>query len=300
VGLRPVLDLDLLRTLVFIAEEASFTRTADRVGRTQSAVTLQVQKLETLVGRTLLIRSKGGPVELTAHGRLLVDRARKILALNDEAFRSLSDVEIPNTLRLGGAEYCASFYLRETLAAFEESQPDVLVEVISGRSCQLASRIKDDAFDLIVCEGGHEPRGWTAREVWRGPLRWITSEAAPVHLQDPLPLCLYPSDCPWRPAWMDDCYWRSAALRALQEANRNYRIVATTDSEAGIFAAVQEGKAVTAAIEARLPKGVRVVQPDEGLPPLPDTSIVIITGRRASQPLTALLSDTIAAHFRVS
>jgi len=73
-ALRPAFDLDWLRTLIFIAEEASFTKAAERVGRTQSAVTLQVQKLEALVGHTLLVRSKGAPVELTPQGQLLVDR----------------------------------------------------------------------------------------------------------------------------------------------------------------------------------------------------------------------------------
>ena len=77
--LRPNLDLDLLRTLVCIAEELSFTRAAERVGRTQSAVTLQIQKLEALVRQPLVVRSKGGPIELTPQGRALVEKARAML-----------------------------------------------------------------------------------------------------------------------------------------------------------------------------------------------------------------------------
>ncbi len=100
-ALRPALDLELLRTLVFIAEEASFTKAGERVGRTQSAVTLQVQKLEALVGQPLVIGSKGGPVELTPQGRALVDSARAMLKLNDEAFRALASHELPATVRLG-------------------------------------------------------------------------------------------------------------------------------------------------------------------------------------------------------
>ena len=100
-ALRPALDLELLRTLVFIAEEASFTKASERVGRTQSAVTLQVQRLETLVGQPLVVRSKGGPVELTPQGRALVESARPILKLNDEAFRALASHELPATVRLG-------------------------------------------------------------------------------------------------------------------------------------------------------------------------------------------------------
>jgi molybdate transport repressor ModE-like protein len=83
-ALSPALDLDLVRTLALIAEERSFTRAAERVGRTQSAVSLQVQRLEALVGHPLIARGRGGGVELTAHGKTLVERGRALLALNDD------------------------------------------------------------------------------------------------------------------------------------------------------------------------------------------------------------------------
>src|SRR5271157_6572049 len=97
----PALDLDLVRTLVLIAEEGSFTRAGERVGRTQSAVSLQVQRLETLVGHTLIARGKGGGVELTAHGEELVERGRGLLALNDEIFQSLHAKTAHGVVRLG-------------------------------------------------------------------------------------------------------------------------------------------------------------------------------------------------------
>jgi DNA-binding transcriptional LysR family regulator len=97
----PALDLDLVRTLVMIAEERSFTRAANRVGRTQSAVSLQIKRLETLVGRTLIFRGKGGGVELTAHGRELVERGRALLVLNDEIVQSLHAEPAPGAVRLG-------------------------------------------------------------------------------------------------------------------------------------------------------------------------------------------------------
>ena len=100
---RPNLDLDLLRTLVCIAEESSFTRAAERVGRTQSAVTLQIQKLEALVRQPLVVRSKGGPIELTPQGRALVEKARAMLRLNDEAFLSLGPDQAAAKLRLASA-----------------------------------------------------------------------------------------------------------------------------------------------------------------------------------------------------
>ena len=296
-ALRPTLDLDLLRTLVFIVEEASFTKAAERIGRTQSAVTLQVQKLETLVGQPLLVRSKGGRVEPTPQGRLLVDSARAMLKQNDEVFRTLGARDLPATVRLASSSTYVPYFLSDALDAVRLGYPNALVEVTDGYSCQLAPQIKDDIFDLVVCEGGHEPRGWPSTAIWRGRLRWITSTIDPVHLRDPLPLCLTPKDCPWRPPWMDDCYWRSAALRTLQLANRRHRIVASANSVEGLYAPVIKGEAITVSIAGRLPAGLRVVEDDEGLPPLPESSVVIMKGRNPIQPLTDVLLEAIASSF---
>jgi DNA-binding transcriptional LysR family regulator len=296
-ALRPSFDLDLLRTLVFIAEEGSFTKAAERVGRTQSAVTLQIRKLEGLARQPLLVRSKGGPVELTPQGRLLVEKARTMLTLNDEAFHAIGSADLPTKVRLGAAN--TPFYLSQTLDALRSAHPNVLVEVIDGLSCQLGHQIKDDTIDLIVCESSHAPRNWPTTEVWRGPLRWITSTTHPIHLRDPLPLCLAPSGCPWLPAWMDECYWRSAPLQALEKTGRPHRVVAAAGSWEGLFAPVAAGEAITVSLGAKLPPGLRVVMDDEGLPPLPDLSIVIIKGRKAVQPLTDAVAQIILSTFSI-
>ena len=190
-ALRPALDLELLRTLVFIAEEASFTKAAERVGRTQSAVTLQIQKLEALVGQPLVARSKGGPVELTQQGRALVESARAMLKLNDEAFRALASHDLPATVRLGTDASLIPFYLADSLDLFRSEYPNAVVELTDGSSCQLAPHVREGAFDLVLCYGPHEPRNWQSTEVWRGPLKWITSTAHVAHLQDPF-RCVLP------------------------------------------------------------------------------------------------------------
>jgi DNA-binding transcriptional LysR family regulator len=298
-ALRPALDLELLRTLVFIAEEASFTKAGERVGRTQSAVTLQVQKLEALVGQPLVIRSKGGPVELTPQGRTLVDSARAMLKLNDEAFRALASHELPATVRLGTSSSLIPFYLADSLDLFRSEHPNAVVEVTDGFSCQLAPQVREGEFDLVLCYGPHEPRNWPTTEVWRGPLKWITSTVHAVHLQDPLPLCLAPGNCPWLPAWLDDCYWRSAPLRALERAGRPHRVVASSTSMEGLYAPVVAGKAVTVSFGAKLPAGLRVVREDEGLPQLPDDRTIIIKSRTAIQPLTDALAEVILKTFNI-
>jgi len=126
----PALDLDLVRTLVLIAEEGSFTRAAERVGRTQSAVSLQLQRLEALVGHMLVARSKGGGVDLTAHGQELVERGRALLALNDEILRSLHAQPTHGAVRLGVDEGYTRRCLPEILARFAVTHPQTTVEVL--------------------------------------------------------------------------------------------------------------------------------------------------------------------------
>jgi DNA-binding transcriptional LysR family regulator len=184
----PALDLDLVRTLVLIAEEKSFTRVAERVGRTQSAVSLQVQRLEAQVGRTLVARSKGGGVELTPHGEELVERGRALLALNDEIVRSVQNQKSHEVVRLGVDEGFTRRCLPDILARFATTNPSATVEVSRAASCELTPRLKSGDLDLMLCEGGLEPRQWPAIEVWRGPLCWIVSDAHGCHRDD---LCRY-------------------------------------------------------------------------------------------------------------
>src|SRR5580693_1762236 len=105
------LDPDLLRAFAFIAEEGSFTRAAERVGRTQSAVSMQVQRLESLLGEKVLARGKGGAIQLTAHGRYLLDKAREVLALNDAIWSAFREPVVRGTVRLGTPDDYAMRYL---------------------------------------------------------------------------------------------------------------------------------------------------------------------------------------------
>jgi DNA-binding transcriptional LysR family regulator len=298
-ALRPAFDLELLRTLVFIAEEASFTKAAERIGRTQSAVTLQIQKLEGQIGRPLVVRSKGGPVELTPEGRSLVEHARKMLELNDNAFRDLTAAEALKKLRLGAPDYFNRFYLDHAISDLHQSYPNVFVEVFEGRTCQLFPLIKEDAFDLVLGESIQQPKGFEAIDVWKGPFRWVTSTTDPIHLRDPLPLSLYPSECPWRPSWMEDCSWRSATLSTLRQARREYRVANIAETEEGHFACVLAGQAVTITLHSDVPAGLRVAGEQDGLPALPDVRMGVIRGRKALQPATDQFIEFIRSSFHV-
>jgi DNA-binding transcriptional LysR family regulator len=294
------LDLDLLRTFIAIAEEGSFTRAASRVGRTQSAVSLQMQRLEGVLGQIVIVRGKGGSVELNQPGRYLLERARELLALNDDVMRSMQAAPVHGTVRLGIAEELSAQFLPRILDRFSNVAPAVEVEVEAAGSCFLAVKLKNGELDVALLREGLEPRQWPALEIWRLPTIWVTSDAHGQHLRDPLPLSVSPTECPWRPAEIGACLWRSMVTRALDQNARSYRVVSTSGTTRGQMAAVQAGLAVTCALaDDRLPEGLRIVRPDEGLPELPDSRYLMLKGRDPRQPLADILARQILDVFGV-
>ena len=282
------IDPDLLRAFAFIAEEGSFTRAAERVGRTQSAVSMQVQRLESVLGQKVLRRGKGGAVSLTPHGQYLLGRSRELLALNDEIWSAFRAPAIQGSVRLGTPDDYALRYLPQVLKRFADTHPSVEVEVICAPSSEVVARLKAGELDLTLCSEGHEPAHIPAVELWRGPLMWITSERHGPHRQEPLPLALATGDCSWR----------RMALHALHDAGRRWRLAYSSSTFAGTYAPVLAGLAVTASPITFLPDGLRAVWPGEGLPPLPDCAILLLQAREPRQPVTEVLARHITEAFR--
>ncbi|HYZ22236.1 MAG TPA: LysR substrate-binding domain-containing protein [Rhodopila sp.] len=287
---RPTgIDPDLLRAFVYIAEDGSFTRAAERVGRTQSAVSMQVQRLEALLGEKVLARGKGGAVQLTPHGRYLLEKARELLALNDAIWSAFHAPVVRGTVCLGTPDDYAMRYLPPVLKRFAQTHPAVEVDVLCLPSSDLVERLKAGDLDLTLCSEHQEPRNWPTTRLWSGPLQWITSDRHAPHRMDPLPLALSAGDCSWR----------QATLRTLDKAGRRYRVGYTSATLAGTHVAVLAGLAVTVSpITTLLPEGLRVLRPDEGMPELPEAGILLLKGRDPTQPLTDVLAAHIAETFR--
>jgi DNA-binding transcriptional LysR family regulator len=282
------IDPDLLRAFAFIAEEGSFTRAAERVGRTQSAVSMQVQRLEQMLGQRVLQRGKGGAVQLTPHGQYLLDRSRELLALNDEIWGTFRAPQVHGNVRLGTPDDYALRYLPQVLKRFADSHPAVEVDVTCAPSEELMERLKAGELDLTLCSEGNEPRRWPSTELWRGPLVWITSARFAPQRQSPLPLALAAGGCAWA----------RAALRALDKAGLRYRMAYSSASLAGTYAPVLAGLAVTVSPITSLPEGLRPLRADEGLPELPDTGILLLKSRDPRQPVTDVLASHITETFR--
>lgn len=296
-GLPIGLDLDLLRSFIAIAEENSFTRAAARVGRTQSAVSLQMQRLEGVLGKAVLVRGKGGSVELNQEGQYLLGRARELLALNDDIVRAMHAVPVSGTIRLGIAEELSARYLPRILERFAHAAPTVEVQVTTAASCALALQLKNAELDLALFGSGLAPRQWPAVEIWRSPLVWITSDTHRQHLRNPLPVSLSPPECPWRPSWLTECWRNGITVRALEQIGRSYRVVSTSGTTAGQLAAAQAGLAVTNTLaHYHLPEGLRHVRDEEGLPALPECPFLMLKAPDC-QPITDMMGNEILDIF---
>jgi DNA-binding transcriptional LysR family regulator len=284
------LDPDLLRAFAFIAEEGSFTRAARLVGRSQSAVSMQVQRLEAQLGQRLLSRGKGEGVTLTPHGQFLLSRAREMLALNDEIWTSFKAPEVQGTVRLGTPDDYALRYLPQILKRFAARYPAVDVDVLCLPSSDLVERLREGELDLTLCSAGQEPARWPATTLWRGRLAWVTSVDHAPHRLDPLPLALASEAA-------GDCTWRRAAIEALEAVGRHYRIAYRSSTHIGTHAPVMAGLAVTVSTTSWLPQGLRALRPEEGLPPLPDYAILLLQGRGRPEPVTEALARYITDTF---
>jgi DNA-binding transcriptional LysR family regulator len=283
------LDPELLRAFVLIAEGHSFTQSADRLGRTQSAISMQIKRLEDVLGQTVLSRGKGGTITLTTHGRYLLTRARQILALNDEVLATFRAPTISGTVRLGTPDDYALSHIPGVLRRFAETHPAVQVDVLCSSSSHLVEKLQAGELDLTLVSDGSQPRNWPCVSLWRGPLSWITSTEYAPHRQDPLPLALA----------HEHCRWRASAQDALDRAGIRYRVAYLSGTQVGTHAPVVAGLAVTVSALTVLPEGVRAMRPDEGLPGLPDFGIVMLKGMNAVQPVTDALATHITERFRL-
>lgn len=284
-ALPPGLDPDVLRAFVLIAEGGSFTRAAERVGRTQSAVSMQIRRLEETLGQPLLVRTPRG-VQPTPQGMWLLERARALLTLNDQIVGNFRAPPMVGTVRLGAPDDYALAWLPDILARFAEAHPAVELDVTCLNSGVLTERFRNGRLDLTLLTEGLEAPGAMAQRIWRGPLRWVGSPTHGLHRRDPLPLALALPDC--------DCPWRGAALGALRAAGREARVTYNSATQTGCFTVALAGLALTVSTPCILPQGLAWLGEAEGLPPLPDMGILLL---RHEAAIGVPAADALAAHI---
>ena len=280
----PNLDMDVLRTLVLADQLGGFVHAAGRIGRSQSAVSQQVRKIEEQVGKTLFHKQGRGLVP-TAAGEILLAYARRILALNDEALIAVNGLAAAGTVRLGVSPDFADSWLPELLGQYHRARPAVLFEAVVDRNRTLVERLDRGELDMVLAiNQGNRPDAHIVgrlRAIWIGPAGGLTRSVG-----DPVPMVL--SDQP--------CFFRSRALTVLETAGVPWRIALTSPSVRGIYAAVAAGLGVTLRIPIGLPDTVKRMGPEGGLPdPAGEPFTVSLhDGGQALEPAARQLYDLIA------
>jgi DNA-binding transcriptional LysR family regulator len=279
-----LLEPDLLRVFVAVAERGGFTRAATALNRTQSAVSMQIKRLEEGVGAALFQRD-GRKVRLSSAGESLIGYARRMLALNEEAVGAVRQHEVSGTVRLGCIDDYATRVLPAILAKFWEDHPRVLVEVETGLTTHLLDRLETE-FDLVL---GMQPVGvGRGKPICRDSPVWAASPDHDVHRQDPMPLALY----------RDGCLFRRWATSALDGAGRRWRCAYVSPSVATVEAAVENGLAVSVFKRSTVSPKLRRLGPREGFPRLPDVDITLHVPARAVSRQSAALADHLTRSLR--
>ncbi|WP_371856727.1 MULTISPECIES: LysR substrate-binding domain-containing protein [Pseudomonas] len=280
----PSIDTELLRTFVAIADHGGFTRAGEVVNRTQSAVSMQMKRLEEDLIQRPLFQKDGRTVSLTIEGQVLLGYARRILKLHGEVFNTLREPHMVGVVKIGSPDDYVMRFLPGILQRFAQAYPLVQIEVHCEPSRQLLLR-QDLDLSIVTREPGTEIGQILRQERFV----WMVAQGFYPHEQNPVPLAMFNTDC----------FCRTWACNALDTMQRDYRIAYTSASLAAISAVVTAGLAVTAQLESLLTPDLRIIGEAEQMPQLPLASIVLLRNPKNPSPITECLAEHIAEGFRL-
>ena len=285
-------DIDLLRTLVAFADAGSFKGAAQLVLRSQPAVSMQMRRLEELVGHPLFTK-RGREMVFTEKGEQLAQQARQILALHDKVvstWRGADDVG--GRVVLGLPDDYAALLLPDIFSELTRSWPNVSVEVIVNTTPVLMEQLDNGQLDLAILATLTPHRSDVILR--KEPVVWTTSANHDAHLQRPLKLAVFSDESPVYRATI-------AALRATTPADQSpleFRIGVKSKSWTVLVAAASAGFAVTTMARCVVPPGLRILTAADGFPEL-DHIYIVMRGTPDTQSIaTSRLAEKILEAFR--
>jgi DNA-binding transcriptional LysR family regulator len=278
------LDLDLLRTLVTIEKSNTFSNAATELFKTQSAITQQMQRLESQVG-FVLFEKKGRRRLLTAQGSQLADYSRRLLAINDEAIRSIGQKQLEGDIRLGAPLDVADTILPPVLTHIARHAPKVRLEIRVDRSPFLMDALESGDIDLTIST--RQKAGLRGIALRTSPTVWICAADYNYNRRSPLPLIL--ADEP--------SIFRKTALTALEQTNLKWHINYVAPTLVGIKAAVRAGLGVTARSIEFMGTDMRVLGDSDGLPRLPPMTYSLWMRNDTISPLTLHIYELLKNQF---
>lgn len=271
-------QLDWLRCFVAVVDSGTLSGAATIVNRSQSAVSMQLKKLEAAAGHTLLLR---GPrhIQLTSHGETLLAYARRILDLHSEAQTSFHGETLTGRIRLGVPDDYAEKYLTPVLKRFAPRHPGVEIELSCEQSTSLIPRVERGELDLALVSRSHPGRGAL---LFYEPMVWVGSPHFEAWRRDPLPIAVYE----------ETSLARRGAIESLARQGRHYKVVYNSSSLAGQIAAVESGLAVAALTHCSAPPHLNILDEEHGLGPLDPMQVAIYRSRssKASKAVDSLQS----------
>ena len=284
----PLLDLDLLRTLVAINDTGSLSGAAAVVHRTPSAISMQVKKIEELLDRPVLVRDSRS-VSFTRDGAFLLEHARRMLALNRDAVSRFVQPDVQGVVRLGAPDDAAERLLPGMLRRFAETHPCVTVDVVVDHTSRMIEAYNAGRLDmtLITCEAGFKEEN--AEVIMRERLAWMMRRGSLAVEQDPLPVSV----------WEESCVWRKAGLDALDAQGRTWRIAFQSGHISGQRAAILADLAVAPLPVSAAQGDIIEVPKKYGLPELPKYAIGLLSGKSDNPAVEAAANHLRAAYAQV-
>ncbi len=275
------LDMDVLRTLAVAMDLGGFGKAADRLGRSQSAVSLQMRKLEERIGRPLF-RRQGRSLALTDAGDVVLGYARRILELNDQAVAVARGISVEGSVRFGVPQDFGDTWLPGVLARFTRTHPSVLIEARVDRTHKLVDRIAHGGLDLALLWGSPPPLP-NAITVRRLPMAWIGQKGNSYAQGEKIPLALFEPPC----------VFRQPGIEALEKAKRPWRLAFTSPSLSGLWAAAAAGLGITVRTALGVPAQLAVLGRSNGLPKLPHIELSLYAAEGNPSQAVVRLRDIL-------
>ena len=280
------LDLDVVRTFVTGVELGSFAKAADRLGRSTSAVSAQLRKLEEQTGAELF-RKSGRGLALTSAGETMLAYARRLLDLNDEAVAAVHGVELEGWVRLGLQEDFGETLLPDVLGRFARAHPKVKIEARVARNAELLAALSAGKLDLALAWSDGTTTAH-CQHLIDVPLCWVggASHALAVDPGEPVPLLALDSQC----------LMRTIGAKALDDAGKAWRVSFVGSSLASLWAAAAAGLGVTVRTELWLPSKVAKIEPSpQALPLLPKIGLTLHRAEARLSPAAEALASLVTA-----
>ena len=280
----PPLDSDLMRGFLAVVDTGSVTRAADQLGRTQSAVSMQIRKLEESLGQSIFVREPRG-VSLTERGKQLLPYAQRVVGLLDEAATALREKPLSGPVRVGIPDEYVQSILPSALASFSQRHPDTQVTIRCDFSTPQLAALNADKIDLAVVYEGYSADEVEVLAV--DPTVWVTSIAHAQHLRKPLPISIYFSS--------DWC--RDYALHSLDQIGVSYHPAFECDTSANMRSAVINGIAIAPLARSSIPPGCRELTDEDGFMPVDNARVVLRRNPAGSSPAIEAMITTLRDAF---